>query len=255
VQFAGKTSLVVGGTAGLGFEIARKLVQLGSDVVIMGRQREKGEAAATALGDRARFIECDISDARFVDEAFDSLARKSELHLAVNNAGITGPHAPIRRTDPNDWDRLLRVNCSGPFYCLRREIELIRRAPGGAIVNVSSCAGVLAIPNQAAYVSSKAALNLLTQVAAIENAIDHDDGFAVRVNAVAPGPILGGMNTPDRLAANPEGARRKIEATAMKRFARPEEIADSVVYLLGPGAAYVTGAVLDVDGGYRAGKL
>ncbi|MBY6242611.1 SDR family NAD(P)-dependent oxidoreductase [Methylosinus sp. Sm6] len=255
MPFKGKTSLVVGGTAGLGFEIARKLLELRSHIVIMGRQKEKGEAAAAALGDGVRFLECDVGDVRRVDAAFDALADRSELHFAVNNAGVTGLHAPIRRMEPSDWDRLISVNCSGPFYCLRREIALIRRAAGGAIVNVSSCAGRLAIPNQAAYVSSKAALNILTQVAAIENATDHDGGFAVRVNAVAPGPILGGMNTAERLAANPEGSRRKIEVTAMKRFARPEEVVDSILYLLGPGAGYITGAVLDVDGGYHAGKF
>lgn len=255
VSFAGKTSLVVGGTAGLGFEIARKLVELQSRVVIMGRQREKGEAAASTLGDDVHFIECDVGDSRSVGDAFDALAERHELHFAVNNAGVTGPHRPIRGTDPRDWDRLIQVNCSGPFYCLRREIELIRRTIGGAIVNVSSCAGRLAIPHQAAYVAGKAALNLLTQVAAIENATDHDGGFAVRVNAIAPGPILGGMNTAERLAANPEGTKRKIDVTAMKRFARPEEVVDSIIYLLGPGAAYVTGAILDVDGGYHAGKF
>ncbi|WP_400770684.1 SDR family NAD(P)-dependent oxidoreductase [Methylosinus sporium] len=255
LPFAGKTSLVVGGTTGLGFEIAKKLVALRSRVVIMGRQKEKGEAAAASLGDQVQFIECDIGDSRRVDDAFDALAERFELHFAVNNAGVTGLHAPIRGMDPCDWDRLIQVNCSGPFYCLRREIELIRHGAGGAIVNVSSCAGRLAIPNQAAYVSSKAALNILTQVAAIENATDHDGGFAVRVNAVAPGPILGGMNTVERLAANPESTKRKIAVTAMKRFARPEEVVDSIIYLLGPGAAYITGAVLDVDGGYHAGKF
>lgn len=254
--FAGKTSVIVGGTSGLGFAIAQKLVELGSRVAIMGRDKEKGEAAAAGIGDGAHFIECDVSDYRRVDAAFDELANKFQsLHFAINNAGVSGPHLPIRLMDPTVWERLMIVNCSGAFFCLRREIELIRRAPGGAIVNVSSCAGVLGVPNQAAYVASKAGLNLLTQVAAIENATDHDRGYAVRVNAVAPGPILGGMNTPERLAANPENTRRKIDVTAMKRFAQPEEVADSVLYLLGPGAAYVTGAILDVDGGYHAGKF
>ncbi|WP_244613554.1 SDR family NAD(P)-dependent oxidoreductase [Methylosinus sp. Ce-a6] len=256
VGLAEKSSVVVGGTSGLGLVIARRLAELGSPVAIIGRDRKKGEAAAAVLGNDALFIESDIGDHRCVDAAFDELARRFQsLHFAVNCAGVTGGHAPIRRMDTNDWDRLMKVNCSGVFYCLRREIEMIRRTPGGAIVNVSSCAGALAIPNQAAYVSSKAALNLLTQVAAIENAVDHDDGFSVRVNAVAPGPILGGMNTPERLAADPDNTRRKIDVTAMKRFARPEEVAASVLYLLGPGATYVTGAILDVDGGYRAGKF
>jgi NAD(P)-dependent dehydrogenase (short-subunit alcohol dehydrogenase family) len=256
VGFAGKTTAIVGGTSGLGFAIAQKLVELGSHVAIMGRDREKGEAAAVALGDDVQFIECDVSDYRRVDAAFDELASKfRSLHFAVNNAGVSGPHLPIRLMDPTIWERLMGVNCSGAFFCLRREIELIRREPGGAIVNVSSCAGVLGLPNQAAYVASKAGLNLLTQVAAIENATDHDRGYSVRVNAVAPGPILGGMNTPKRLAANPENTQRKMNITAMKRFARPEEVADSVLYLLGPGATYVTGAILDVDGGYHAGKF
>jgi len=120
---------------------------------------------------------------------------------------------------------------------------------------VSSCAGVMPMANQAAYVASKTALNALTQVAAMENACDSESRFAVRVNALAPGPTLGGMNSPERLAAHPENTQRKRDVTAMKRFAQPEEIADAIVFLLSKRSSYITGTVLSADGGYHIGKF
>ena len=132
---------------------------------------------------------------------------------------------------------------------------MISKKVGGSIVNVSSCAGVMAMPFQAAYVASKAALNALTQVVAMENACDRDGMHAVRVNAVAPGPIMGGMNSPERLAANPTGTKRKINATAMKRFGEADEVARAVLFLLGKEACFITGSVLSVDGGYHIGKF
>ncbi|MEP3295687.1 MAG: SDR family oxidoreductase, partial [Pseudoruegeria sp.] len=124
------------------------------------------------------------------------------------------------------------------------------------IVNVSSCAGLMGTATQSAYSSSKAALNMLTQVAALECATaDNDEHYPVRVNAVCPGPTLGGMNSEERLRANPESTKRKLQITAMKRFAQPDEITSSILFLLSDSSSYMTGTILPVDGGFSTGKF
>ncbi|AKM04214.1 MULTISPECIES: SDR family NAD(P)-dependent oxidoreductase [Burkholderia cepacia complex] len=256
MMFNGKTCVISGGTSGIGLAVAERMVREGARVVILGRDGDKGRRVVEHLGPAAAFVACDVGDLASVEAAFDEIERRFEhFELAVNNAGVTAPYGPVAQISAASWEHVLRVNVSGPLYCMRRELQCIGRSPGGAIVNVSSCAGVVPIPNQAAYVASKAALNALTQVAAMESACDDGaDSYAVRVNAVAPGPTYGGMNSPERLAANPERTRLKAASTAMKRFAEPEEIAGSVVYLLGGESSYVTGTILNVDGGYQAGK-
>lgn len=256
MQFQDKNIVITGGASGIGLVVAKQLTQEGARVFLMSRNAQKAAAALEILGPSAQFIFCDVTSQAAVSEAFATLAGEvDQLHYAVNNAGITAPYAPVAGLDPQDWNQVIHTNLNGPLYCLQKELALINRQPGGAIVNVSSCAGVMPMANQAAYVASKAGLNALTQVAAMENACDSEVGFAVRVNAVAPGPTLGGMNSPERLAANPENTQRKLDVTAMKRFARPEEIADAIVFLLGKGSSYITGTVLSPDGGYHIGKF
>lgn len=256
MQFAGKTVAVTGGTNGIGLAIAQRLAVEGAQVVVLGRSAQKGQAALDVLGGQGSFIACDVAEAGAVRDAFAQIeARFGGLDHAVNAAGVTAPYAPVAQLNVSDWERVMRINLHGPLYCLQQELRLIAMKAGGAIVNVSSCAGVMPMPNQAAYVASKAALNALTQVVAMENACDRDGRHAVRVNAVAPGPILGGMNAPERLAANPAGTQRKINATVMKRFGEADEVADAVLFLLGASASYITGTVLSVDGGYHIGKF
>ena len=256
MHFNGKTVAVTGGSSGIGLMVARRLIAQGARVVILGRSQEKGRAALQELGDQAAFLTCDVADAASVNDAFSQVeARFGGLDHAVNAAGVTAPYAPIAELQTQDWDGVMRINIHGPLYCLQHELRMVSAKPGGSIVNVSSCAGVMAMPNQAAYVASKAALNALTQVAAMEHACDRDGRFAVRVNAVAPGPILGGMNSPERLKANPMGTQRKIDATVMKRFGEPDEVADAVLFLLGDTSSYITGSILSVDGGYHIGKF
>lgn len=255
MSFSGKNILVTGGTQGIGHAIAALLARAGAHVVITGRDPQKGRAAAAEIGDGCSFYPCDITDAGSVRALFGHLDQQGPLHHAVNNAGITAPRAQIRDIDLDDWQHVLDINLTGTLRCLGDQLRRLDRQPGGSIVNVSSCAGVQVIGDQAAYSVSKAAVNSLTRVAAIEAATAQAGHHPVRVNAIAPGPTLGGMNSPERLAANPEATRRKLAVTAMKRMAAPEEIAQAAVFLLSDAASYITGAVLDADGGYSAGKF
>lgn len=251
-----KVLTITGGTGGIGMAVARRFAAHGTRVVILGRNKEKGRAVEELCGPCATFMQCDVSDSLDVANTFAEIeARYGGINLAVNNAGVTTPYRPVAEVAVEDWKRTVSINLDGVFHCMKYQLPIISRQPEGAIVNVSSCAGVVPIPMQAAYVTSKAAVNALTRAAALEYAIGHGGSHPVRINAVAPGPTLGGMNTPERLAANPENTERKKRLTAMYRFGEPDEIADVIEWLLSAQSSFVTGQIISPDGGYNTGKV
>jgi NAD(P)-dependent dehydrogenase (short-subunit alcohol dehydrogenase family) len=255
-RFSGKICVVSGGSSGIGLTVAQRLHGEGAYVILMARNADAGEAASTSLGGSAEFIQCDIADPDQVEQAFRHTAeRHGRIDCAFNNAGVTAQRGRVAESNADNWRAVMRTNVDGNYYCMKHELAIMSANGGGAIVNNSSCASIMAIPGQAAYVASKFAINGLTQAAAIEYAEAEDGKAPVRINAVAPGPTLGGMNSEERLAQNPEATRRKIAVTAMKRFARPDEIANAVLWLLSDEASYVTGVVMPVDAGYSAGKF
>lgn len=255
-RFAGKVALVTGGTRGIGFKVAQGLAEQGARVVLLGRSEETGRLAENSLNGAARFIQCDVSDVRQVEGAFESIAEHyGGIDCAFNNAGITSKVGLFGESDVDNWHAVIGTNLNGTYYCMRRELDMMSRTGGGAIVNNSSCATALAIGGQVAYVASKNAINGMTEVAAIDYATEAGDRKPVRVNAVAPGPILGGFNSEERLRDNPERTQLKIKATAMKRLGTLDEVANAVLWLLSDEASYVTGTILLVDGGFAAGKF
>ncbi|WP_414440209.1 SDR family NAD(P)-dependent oxidoreductase [Burkholderia sp. 22PA0106] len=256
MTFKGKIALVSGGTRGIGLNVAQALVGAGAFCYVTGRNEDDGGRAQALLGENGRYVALDVTDETAVGGLFDLIeSRHGRLDLAVNNAGVTTRRAAVRELDLKEWRRVLNINLIGPLLLMSHEIRLMARHERASIVNVSSCGGVLGQPRQSAYSTSKAALNMLTQVAAIESASPTEGQHVVRVNAVCPGPTLGGMNTEERLRANPESTQEKIQSTAMKRFANPEEITAAILWLLGEQASYVTGTLLSVDGGFVAGKF
>lgn len=256
MNFKEKVVLITGGTHGIGLAIAKELSSQGAKVIITGRSLTKADHAITELGAKATFIQCDISIQESVSSLFKEIVSKfGGLDFSINNAGITSKRNKVAEMDVEDWKNTFDINVTGTMLCMKYGLPLIAKNPQGAIVNISSCAGVTPIPNQSAYSASKSAVNCLTQAAAIEYAQDSKHGYAVRINAIAPGPTLGGMNTPERLAANPESTKQKLAVTAMKRMAEPKEVVSAVLFLLGEQSSYVTGTVLNVDGGYSSGKF
>ncbi len=257
ISFNDKVSIVTGGTRGIGFDVARSLIEAGSTCYITGRNEEDGIAAQKALGDKCIYVKNDATDEEAVQKLFCTIKdTHKRLDFAVNSVGITGKHNEVRNIDFPAWKEMLEVNLMGPLLLLKEEINLISEQPGGAIVNVSSCAGLLGVAKQSAYCTSKAAINMLTKICALECAEDKGPGeHSIRVNAVCPGPTLGGMNTEERLKANPESTKRKIQVTALKRFAKPNEISSAILWLLSDSSSYVTGTALPVDGGFSAGKF
>lgn len=247
--------IVTGGTEGMGLVTAERLARDGHKVVICGRRTEAGDAALAQLeqhGLSAEFIACDVAEDGAVAKLVDTVvARHGRLDGAFNNAGVTAPVALLADSDPALWRRIIDINLTGVYNCLRAQIPAIIASGGGAIVNTSSLAGITAIPGQAAYVASKFGVIGLSQAAAIEYARDP----GVRINVIAPGPISGGMNNEAALAANPERTKRKIGVTAMRRLGAPQEVAETVAWLLSDAASYITGAVIPVDGGASAGSF
>jgi NAD(P)-dependent dehydrogenase (short-subunit alcohol dehydrogenase family) len=169
------------------------------------------------------------------------------LDVAFNNAGIEGTPAPIDELSEESWERVLRVNLTAVFLCMKHQIAQMKKQGRGAIVNNASILGQVAFPNASAYVAAKHGVLGLTQSAALEYA-----SSGIRVNAVCPGFIVTPMLERAGLLGD-EGTRRMIESLhAMKRMGKPEEVAEAVLFLASPKASFIAGHSLLVDGGYVA---
>lgn len=239
-----KTALVTGGSRGIGKAVAKALAADGLQVFLTYVSRPAEAAAVVAeiaaAGGCAREFCLDVSD-RAAVAAFFAEHVKDKVFLAalVNNAGVTRDGLILRMKD-EDWDRVLDVNLSGPFACLREAAKIMVRQRAGRIVNLSSVVGQTGNAGQANYVSAKAGLIGLTKTAARELA-----SRGVTVNAVTPGFI-----ETDMTAGLPEAVVAKfIESVPLGRMGTAEDVADAVRFLVSDRAAYITGQVLAVNGG------
>ena len=249
MNFRKNVALVTGAASGIGRETALRFAELGASVVVADVDSDGGQDSVNhvqACGADGLFVRCDVSDpqdvARLVQQAVNRFDR---LDFAVNNAGIGGPWEPLRSYPHEGWDRVLAVNLTGVFYCMQEEIgPMIER--GGSIVNVASLAGKLGLPNQAAYTASKHAVIGLTRVAAQEVARHN-----IRVNAVCPvfteTPLFNPL-----IAGNPGRAEKMLERIPMRRFGKPRDIADAIVWLCSDQSRFITGQAINLDGGMTA---
>jgi 3-oxoacyl-[acyl-carrier protein] reductase len=249
MELAGKVAIVTGGGTGVGRATALALGARGCAVAVnYSRSREQAERTAEevrALGPRAIALQADVTDdgaCRTLVEA--TLRELGRLDVLVNNAGTTVfvPHGDLDALHDDDWQRVLAVNLLGPFHCARAARGAMEAAGAGAIVNVSSVAGIAGIGSSIAYCASKAALNNLTVTLA--RAL----GPRIRVNAVAPGFIEGDWLR-QGLGPGYESVKRAIEGRApLRRVCTPEDVAAAILGLVA-GSELVTGQVLAVDGG------
>ncbi len=240
----GRVCIVTGGAQGIGEACARRFAREGAPVVIADIADARGQALAEELG--ALYVHCDVGDKAQVEALVARcLAAHGRIDVLVNNAGIFKA-ADFLDISEADFDAVLRINLKGAFLVGQAVARVMAQAGRGAIVNMSSVNGVLAIPNIASYNVSKGGINQLTRVMALALA---DRG--IRVNAVAPGTIATELAAQAVLTSE-QAKTRILSRTPMKRLGEPGEIADVVAWLASDAASYVTGEIVTADGGRMA---
>ncbi len=246
----GKTAVVTGGTEGIGAAVARAFRAEGAQLLLVARGAERGRRMVEELGAReVRFVAADVANESTAREAVSTaVASFGKVDVLVNNAAVDFVR-DILETDRDELERVFAANFFGAFAMLRECGRVMREQGGGSIVNVTSRNASVGVPSMGAYAAAKGALLSLTRVAAIEWAAS-----GVRVNAVAPGltetPLMQAWidEQPD-----PEQFRSAlIESVPLGRLARPEDVAQAILYLASDESAHLTGASIPVDGGYTA---
>ena len=240
ISLEGKVALVTGGTRGIGLAIARALHGAGARVALTGRDAGRAAEVAAALGDGAIGVACDVADAAQVDAAVAEVERRlGPVDILVNNAGLTRDNILLRLTG-EDWDAVLDANLKGAFHTTKAVIKGMMKRRAGRIINITSIVGLIGNKGQANYAASKAGLIGFTKSIAKEYASRN-----VLANCIAPGFI-----ETDMTAALPEEARASLlQAIALGRLGRAEDVADAVLFLASDLSGYITGQVLVVDGG------
>ena len=238
--FDGMTALVTGGSRGIGFAVAKRLVADGAKVALVSTKLEGAVAAASQLGENAKGYACDVSSYDDVQTLVAAvLADFGKIDILVNNAGITRDDLLMRMSE-EEWDRVLAVNLKGSFNTCKAVMRPMMKARFGRIINISSVVGLCGNPGQTNYAAAKAGLIGFTKSLAREIASRN-----ITVNAVAPGLVETDMS-----GALPEEARNAfIQQIPLARAGKPEDIAGAVAFLAGPDASYITGHVICVDGG------
>jgi NAD(P)-dependent dehydrogenase (short-subunit alcohol dehydrogenase family) len=256
MDFSGKVALITGGGGGIGRASALTFAEHGAKVVVVDSNPADGQASAdivTQRGGDARFVPADVTNSTDVQRYVrDTLAAFGRIDCFFNNAGIEGRVAPTQEYDEAVFDAVIAVNLKGVFLGMRHVLPVMLRQESGAIVNTASVAGLFGGPGMAAYVASKHGVIGLTKVASSDVARQ-----GVRVNAICPGPVETRMMRSleaQRNPNDPESVHAMMSASAPDgRYALPEEIANTVLYLCSDLSGHITGTHVVIDGG-RAGS-
>ncbi len=259
-ELAGKVAIVTGGASGLGEGLVRRFAAEGAKVVIGDIDRDSGAALAAEIGDKAVFIDADVSD---IDQVSGLVSTAVEhfggLHVVVNNAGVSGTmHRRFLDDDLADFHRVMAINVLAVMAGTRDAARHMSAHGGGSIINLTSIGGIQAGGGVMTYRASKAAVIQFTKSAAIELA-----HYEIRVNAIAPGNIRTAIvrksaagEDAEQLEQFEERSRAQMRADRpLKREGTVEDVAEAALYFAGNRSRYVTGTVLPIDGGTSAGKV
>jgi len=246
MRLKGKTALVTGAASGFGKGIAELFVAEGARVAIVDLNEEGAKEVAASLGDNAIAIRCDVADGAQVTAAVKETSEAfGGLDIVVNNAGWTNANSPLMETDEATFRKIYDINVLSIFHMTKACVPLWREQGGGVMINIGSVAGIRPRPGLTWYNSSKGAVNLMTKSLAVELAPDR-----IRVNCVAP--VMGAtglleqfMGMPD----TPENRKKFIATVPMGRLSEARDIANATLYLASDDADFITGVVMEVDGG------
>jgi NAD(P)-dependent dehydrogenase (short-subunit alcohol dehydrogenase family) len=250
MRFKQQVVLITGAASGIGKAVAEAFAREGAQLILSDRQVEAGQSVAQTLreqGTQAQFYATNVADPTAVKQLVqDGLAAFGRIDIAINNAGIGSPMNLTHTTSLKDWDRVIAVNQSGVFYCMRHQLAVMEAQGSGCIVNVSSIAGLRGLPRQLPYVASKHAVIGMTKTAALEYARS-----GIRVNAICP--VFTRTPLVDQLLAMQEGMADKLLRTIpLRRFGEVEDVVNAITWLCDPASTFVTGLCLPLDGGQMA---
>lgn len=244
-DLSGKVALVTGGSRGLGREMVRGFAAAGADVVISSRKLEACEELArevgAAHGRRAVALACHVGRWEEIDALVERVyAEVGRVDVLVNNAGMSPLYPTPVDVSEDLWDKVVGVNLKGPFRLTALVADRMARGDGGSVINISSTASIRPTADSIPYAAAKAGLNAITV------ALAHAYGPKVRVNCIAPGPIL----TDVAKAWDPQTAEVQASSFALRRLGQPHEVVGAALYFASDASSFTTGAVLRVDGGH-----
>ena len=245
MRLKGKVAIVTGGASGMGRSEATIFAREGARVMVADILQREGEEVAKGI-DGARFMKLDVTSEADWQALITATEREfGKVDILVNNAGISGTYQPDTLST-EAWDKVMDINAKGVFFGIKHAIPAMKRAGGGAIVNISSISGFAGQHGvHMAYNASKGAVRIMTKTVAVQHAADN-----IRCNSVHPG-FMPAMRTSVG-SANPEWRAKVLKAVPMKREGRVEEVAHAVLFLASDEASYITGTELVVDGGFLA---
>src|SRR5690242_3509131 len=251
-RLSGKVALITGGGTGIGRAIAVAFAREGASVAVAARRVEKLKEVTGAIekeGGQAIALECDVTRAKDAERAVRETAVKfGKLDVLVNNAGTLSV-STVENITEEDWDRVMTVNLKGPFLMSRAALKEFRKAGGGAIVNIGSVLGLVAMKDRAAYCASKGGVTMLTKAMALDHA--HEN---VRVNCICPSIVE--TELVKGLFDDSEQGKRlrqsRMGTIPLGRFGKPADVADLAVFLASDESSWLTGTAIPLDGGLTA---